>query len=216
MANRWIRYPFQIVTLIIVVSLVWAIVAYGQTVDAAQAMTRFTARISLLIFSLVFAASALHKLFRSDFTAELLRNRRQWGVSFAFSHTVHLLAIITFFRLSGNPPPLLSVIFGGLGYVLLYACAFTSNDASVKKLGAKNWKRLHKTTVFYLWFIFFLTYLKRLLPDKIDAPKPGGTKIEFVIGFLLLLAILSIRIAAAVSARAGKKSQALTEPEVIS
>ena len=96
MTNRLIRYPFQIVTLVIVTSLVWAIVAHGQTVEAVQAMVRFTARISLFVFSLIFAASSLHKLFRNEFTIELLKNRRQWGISLAYSHTIHLLAIIIF------------------------------------------------------------------------------------------------------------------------
>jgi methionine sulfoxide reductase heme-binding subunit len=216
MTNRLIRHPFQIVTLVIILSLVWAIVAHGQTVDAAQAMVRFTARISLFVFSLIFAASSLHKFFRNQYTTELLRNRRQWGISLAYSHTIHLLAIIIFFRLSGNPPPVLSLIFGGLGYVLLYAMAATSNDWSVKKLGAKNWQRLHKIGSSYLWFIFFLTYLKRLLPASVDAPKPGGTKAEFVVGFLVLLGLLALRIAVIVSTKAAKKSKTLSQPEVIS
>jgi DMSO/TMAO reductase YedYZ heme-binding membrane subunit len=216
MTSRLIRYPLPIVTLFMVVSLVWAIMVYGQSVEAAQAITRFTARISLFVFAWVFTASALHKLLGSDFTAELLRNRRQWGIAFAYSHTIHLFAILLFFRLSGNPPPVLSLIFGGMGYVLLYALAFTSNDGAVKRLGAKNWKRLHKTGVYYLWFIFFLTYLKRLMPDRVEAPRPGGTKMEFVIGFVILLAILVIRITATVVAKTDKKSKTLTESEVIS
>lgn len=210
-----IRHPLQIVSLFIVASLVWALAAYGQTVEAAQALTRFTARISLFVFALVFAASALHILLHSDFTRELLRHQRQWGLAFAYSHTIHLFAILLFFRLSGNSPPVLSLIFGGMGYVLLYVLAFTSNNEAVKRLGATNWKRLHKIGVFYLWFIFFLTYLKRLLPDRVDAPRPGGTKTEFVIGFMILVALLALRIAAFVAAKTGKKSKTLSESEVI-
>lgn len=210
------RYPFQLVTILIVVSLLWAMLSYGQTLEAAQAMVRFTARISLFIFALVFSASSLHKLLRSDFTAALLRNRRQFGVSFAFSHTVHLLSILVFFRLSGNQAPKLTLIFGGLAYLLMYAMAFTSNDWSVRKLGAKNWKMLHRTGAFYLWLIFFITYLRRVLPSKVDEPKPGGTKIEFVIAFVIVLAILSLRIAALVSAKAGRRAKVVAEGEAIS
>jgi methionine sulfoxide reductase heme-binding subunit len=208
MANRWLRYPFQLVTILLVVALAWAIFQYGQTVEAAQAMVRFTARISLFIFALVFSASSLHRLLRSDFTAALLKNRRLFGVSFAFSHTVHLLAIIIFFRLSGEQAPKLTLIFGGLAYLLMYAMAITSNDWSVRKLGARNWKRLHKLGVFYLWSIFFITYLRRILPNKVEEPRPGGTKSEFIIAFLVVLAILAVRIAAAVSARAGRQVKA--------
>jgi methionine sulfoxide reductase heme-binding subunit len=216
MTSRLLRYPFQIVTVLLMASLIWAVLSYGQTVEAAQAMVRFTARISLFIFSLVFVASSLHRIFRSDFTAALLKNRRQFGVSFAFSHTAHLLSIIIFFRLSGTQAPMLTLIFGGLAYLLIYAMAFTSNNWSVKKLGAKNWKILHKVGVFYIWSIFFITYLGRVLPGKVDEPKPGGTKTEFVIAFLVVLAILSLRIAAAVSAKASKPAEVVSEGEFIS
>jgi sulfoxide reductase heme-binding subunit YedZ len=216
MTKKLLRYPFQIVTFLDMTALVWAMFAYGQSVEAAQAMTRFTARISLFLFALVFSASALHKLLRSEFTAELLRNRRGFGVSFAFSHTVHLLALITFLRLSGNEAPKLTLIFGGLAYLLIYVMAFTSNDWSVKKLGAKNWKILHKIGIMYVWFIFFVTYLRRLLPSKVGEPRPGGTKTEFTVAFIVVLVILCLRIAAAISVRAGKQSKLVTESEGIS
>jgi sulfoxide reductase heme-binding subunit YedZ len=207
MTKKLLHYPFQIVTFLAIASLAWALFSYGQNVEASQAITRFTARISLFIFVWVFSASALHKLFRNEFTAELLRNRRKFGLSFALSHTIHLIALITFFILSGDPVPMLSVVFGGLAYVLIYAMAFTSNDWSVKKLGAKNWKRLHKFGVFYIWLIFFISYLRRVLPSKADEPKPGGTKAEFIVAFIVVLAILCLRIAAAIAVKAGKQAK---------
>jgi methionine sulfoxide reductase heme-binding subunit len=216
MTKKLLRHPFQIVTILIATSLLWAALTYGQSIEAAQAFTRFTARISLLIFAVVFSASALHKIFRNQYTAELLRNRRYFGISFAYSHTVHLLAIIIFLRLSGDEAPMLSVVFGGFAYLLTYAMAFTSNDWSVKKLGAKSWKALHKTGTFYIWFIFFITYLRRLLPAKSGDPIPGGSKAEFVIAFLVVLAILSLRIIAAVASRAGRQAKGASNSEAVS
>lgn len=216
MTRKLLRYPLQIVTFFIVASLLWAIFTYGQSIEAAQAMTRFTARISLLIFALVFSASALHKLFRNQYTAELLRNRRQFGIGFAYSHTVHLLAIIIFVRLSGGEAPMLSLIFGGLAYLFMYAMAFTSNDWSVKKLGARSWKALHKTGIYYIWFIFFITYLRRFLPAKAGDPTPGGSKAEFVIAFIVVSAILLLRIAAVVSSRKGRQTKVAVENEAVS
>ena len=216
MTKKLLRHPFQIVTFLSLAALIWAIFSYGQSAEAAQAMTRFTARVSLFLFALAFSASALHKLLRSDATAELLRKRRQFGISFAISHTIHLLAIIVFFSLTGEEAPMLTLIFGGLAYLLIYAMAFTSNDWSVKKLGAKNWKLLHKIGVFYVWGIFFITYLRRLLPAKIDEPRPGGSKAEFIIAFVVVVAILLLRIAAAISVRAGRQAKVATEREAIS
>jgi methionine sulfoxide reductase heme-binding subunit len=215
MIKKLLGYPFQIVTFLAIASLAWAIFTYGQSVEASQAITRFTARISLFIFALVFSASSLHKLLRNDFTAELLRNRRGFGVSFAFSHTIHLLALIIFFRLSNNEVPKLTLIFGGLAYFLTYAMAVTSNDWSVRKLGAKNWKLLHKIGIFYIWLIFFITYLRRILPAKAGEPGPGGTKTEFIVGFIIILALLCLRIAAAISARTGRQIKLAAKSEVL-
>jgi DMSO/TMAO reductase YedYZ heme-binding membrane subunit len=214
--ERLPRYAFAIATALIVVSFVWAFLAYGQTVDMAQAFTRFTARVSLTIFVFVFTASALHCFFRSAFTAALLKNRRQLGLTFAYSHTVHLVAIITYLTMIHRTPSATAFIFGGLAYLLMYLMAFTSNDAAVRKLGAKNWKRLHKVGIFWLWFIFFATYLQRLTPSPASDTRPGGTRTEFVIGFIIILAILAIRSAAAVTAKANRRMPAPAENEPLS
>jgi hypothetical protein len=48
---------------------------------------------------------------------------------------------------------------GGLGYVFILLMSLTSNDYAVKVLGIKQWKILHSVGTYYLWFIFFFTYL---------------------------------------------------------
>src|ERR1043165_3907195 len=55
---------------------------------------RATARTSVVLFALAFAASALRRRWPNAFTTWLLRNRRQLGVSFASSHAIHLLTIL--------------------------------------------------------------------------------------------------------------------------
>ena len=214
--DRLPRYAFSIVTTLIIVALVWAFVSYGQTVEAAQAFTRFTARISLTVFVFVFTASALHRFFRSDFTAALLKNRRQLGLAFAYSHTVHLVAIITYLTMIHRTPSPTAFIFGGLAYLLLYLMALTSNDAAVRKLGAKNWKRLHTVGIFWLWFIFFTTYLMRLTPSAAANPRPGGTRTEFIVGLLIIVAIMALRIAAAVAVKTSRKLPSAAENEALS
>src|SRR5262249_39621611 len=214
--DRLPRHAFTVVTALVILSLVWAFFSYGQTVEAAQALVRFTARISLTVFVFVFTASALHRFFRSNFTAALLKNRRRLGLSFAYAHTVHLLAIVVFLALIHTKPPTISLIFGGFAYLLMYLMALTSNDASVKKMGVKNWKRLHKVGIFWLWFIFFATYLKRLTPNAASDSRPGGTRTEFIIGLTIILGIMALRIAATIAAKASQKVPSAAENEALS
>lgn len=51
-------------------------------------------------------------------------------------------------------------LMGLAGFLLLTPMAFTSNDASVRKLG-KNWKRIHSAVYVVVWLIFFHVLLMR-------------------------------------------------------
>jgi len=56
---------------------------------------------------------------------------------------------------------------GAVIYVFIFAMAATSNNASVKLLGAKNWKRLHKTGSYLIWIGLFSSYLGKALSNAI-------------------------------------------------
>ncbi|MDA0339714.1 MAG: hypothetical protein O2910_07750 [Proteobacteria bacterium] len=127
---------------------------------------RWTARVSFAFFIAAFVASALVRLNSGAAGKWLLRNRRYLGLNFALTRAVHLWALVTFFRLSGERVEAVTIVFGGLAYFLAAALAATSNDFSVRKLG-KNWRRLHLTGVWYVWVIFTYTFLGQALE------KPG-------------------------------------------
>jgi DMSO/TMAO reductase YedYZ heme-binding membrane subunit len=186
-----LRYPFYLVTLAVIASLIWAWTGHEQTVETARAMTGLTARVSAIIFLFVFSASSWRRLSPGEWSASLLKNRRRLGLTFAYSHTIHLFCFGAFFWLSGNKPSLSTIIIGGGAYLTMYAMALTSNDWSVKRLGAKNWKRLHKFGINYLWLVFFLTYLTRSL-------KAGDTIVVDIAGMALFLAMMLIRVSAVV------------------
>jgi len=124
---------------------------------------RMTARCSFVLFLSAFSASSLVTIFPGRFTKWLAQNRRYIGVSFAFSHTVHLLGILLLLSLKphefSNPEGLVTMIGGGLAFVFLYAMTLTSFDRTAAWIGAKPWRVLHKTGMYYFWGIFFLDYM---------------------------------------------------------
>lgn len=161
---------------------------YGAGEEGVRVVVRNSARTSVLLFSAAFAASSLRVFWRNPTTKWLLANRRYVGVSFAVSHSLHLLALVALWQVSESFRADLSpitIVFGGLAYVFLFAMAATSFDGAVAALGARRWKRLHRTGMWYIWFIFAQSYVPRALMSAAYVPVA-----------LLLFATLGLRIAA--------------------
>jgi DMSO/TMAO reductase YedYZ heme-binding membrane subunit len=168
----------------LVALLTLAIAGIGP--EGLRLAARYTARVSFPLFLVVYCTSPLHRLAAGPTTRWLLRERRGLGLAFAGAHFVHLAALVSFFAVSGETPPPTTVIFGGFGYLLIAAMAITSNDASVRRLGAQRWRRLHAVGLHYVWFIFILTHAMR-----VSRPQSGINAGLLAVG----LGALAIRIA---------------------
>jgi methionine sulfoxide reductase heme-binding subunit len=203
MMKTILRYCFHLVTLVALLLLGWVWLKYDQNVEAARTITRLTARMSMIIFLFVFSASSWHRISPGEWSATLLKNRRRLGLTFAYSHTIHLVCIVTYFLLVGSRPALSTLVVGGGAYVAMYLMAVTSNDRSVSKLGARNWKRIHRIGIYYLWAVFFLTYLTRSLALR---PVDGASKVASVAidiaGMILLLGVMVLRLSTMTRSRA--------------
>jgi sulfoxide reductase heme-binding subunit YedZ len=159
----------------------------ADQVEQWRLAARWTARVGFPIFIVAYIASSLYRLWPHPGSRALLQRRRWWGLGFAATHTIHLFALITFLRISGETRPLSVYLVAGFGYVLLYAMALTSTDAAQRALG-RNWKRLHTLGIHWLWFIFFVSYFGRTMEP--------GKMAEGYIGTTVALAALGLRIAA--------------------
>lgn len=161
------RYPFVpyllALTLLLVVGVL-DFLRFADNVDLASAITRHTARLAFLFFFITFTISVWRTWRRTELTAWLMRQRRHFGLSFALLHFIHLAALSTLFVLLEERPDVVTVVFGGLGYVLLAAMALTSNRYSRRLLG-RGWRVLHLTGCWYLWLIFTRSYVSRLDSD---------------------------------------------------
>ena len=145
----------------------------GTGEEGVRAVVRNSARTSVVLFVLAYAASSLCSFWRGPATKWLLANRRYVGVSFAASHTLHLAALVALYRISPEFRDNLdatTIVGGGLAYVFLYAITLTSFDRSAAWLGRRGWKALHTTGMHYIWFIFFISYLPRALQAPAYVP----------------------------------------------
>jgi methionine sulfoxide reductase heme-binding subunit len=143
------------------------LVLASPDVAGVRSVIRWTARTSLLLFLLTFTASGAWRRWPGAWSRWQLANRRYLGLSFAYSHVVHLVAIIIFARLApiafdeASDPHTRFV--GEIGYAFIFAMAATSFDTTAAWLGRRAWKVLHTTGAWYLWVNFFLSYISRAI-----------------------------------------------------
>ena len=185
--NGW---PIVGWTTLVVAGIVAAILAMDGSEAGVRMAIRATARTSVMLFALAFTASALRRLWPSDFTAWQLANRRQLGVSFAMSHYIHLALIFALYHWSFAElragTPMITLVVGGLGYVFITLLTITSFDRTAGWIGPRAWRRLHLVGGWLVWFIFFQSF-------NLQAPKR-----PILIPFALLIdAVLVVRILAA-------------------
>jgi len=164
----------------------------GDAAQQTQLAARYTARVAFPIFLIVYASSAIATLWPNEMIRGVLRTRRQWGLAFALAHGVHLVALITYFRVSGDTPKTISLALGGPAYVLIAMMAATSNDAAMRALGVW-WKRLHRLGIHWVWLVFTLSYLGRTIDPERMAQGVVLFPIAAAAGLLRLAAWLKRR-----------------------
>lgn len=182
------RHTRSLVCVGVVIGLLalgFGLVSGNTSSEAWAAATRMTARVSAVFFLAAFSASALARLWRSGATAVLLRERRGVGLGFCAAHLVHLVAVIGL-GFSGEPPGPVALIGGTVAYVWLLAMAFTSTDRALQRLGVRRWRLLHGAGMYYLWGIFALGYLGKVVREDVGA--------EHALLFTLMVYAMLLRI----------------------
>ena len=159
-----------------------ALLPQGLTLEGWSAAARRTARLSFLIFLVVYLARPWVTLAPGSISRWCLRQRRSLGLGFATAHGFHFVMLAAVGVAKHAWPALPTLLFGGFGYVVVVAMAATSSDAAVRALGASRWKRLHRFGIHYLWLIFTLSYLTRATSN----PRFFGPLLLLALGAALL------------------------------
>lgn len=149
------------ITLVLLVQFVGILAFVGTDQGGVSMLTRATVRAAFPLFLLAYVASSAHRLWPSDATRWMLRNRRCLGISFGIAMALHLDAIWLLDLLLGDAfqADLLTVLFGGLAYVFIAAMTFTSFDRTAAWLGPDRWKILHTVGLHYVSIVFVVQWL---------------------------------------------------------
>lgn len=165
--------------------IVWATFLYGWSLGGLQATTRFSGRLSLTVFGTIFLLypkqeSKLSNILSPDFF-----------LIFALVHGIHLVELLTYVYKSGIELVPTRVAGGFLAYSLIFAMPWLQLRARQNKLSADRFRMIGYVYLFYVWFVFFMTYLARV---RGTFPNAGGTFAEHAVlmGMVILLLIIKI------------------------
>ena len=152
---------------------------YGWSIEGLQATTRFSGRLSLFIFSAIFIFLPYHR----DKLVKILSDK--FFLIFAIAHGIHLAELFSYLYFSGKPFIPIRLAGGALAYAMIFIMPFIYEKlAGNRKLITEN------VYLFYVWFIFFMTYLPRV-QGKLQV---GGSLPEFIVLFSWVCVLLILRI----------------------
>ena len=160
--NGWAL--FSLITVPISVAIVLRMTSLDMSSAAnISSMIQFSVRCSVPWLYLAFAASSLALLFPGEISRWLLRNRRYIGLCFAaamgWQLTFILWMVIGYTDYYSEEVYLLSDIVVQIpGYILLFAMTVTSFKPGRRLLSSKQWRVLHKGSIYFLWGTVWSTY----------------------------------------------------------
>jgi hypothetical protein len=147
-----------------------AVITDGFSITALQTTTRFSGRLSLLLFSGIFL------LYHKPDTLHAWLSEKFY-LLFAIVHGIHLLELCAYVYLSGNPLVPIRVAGGFLAYAFIFVMPVLSQFQTKGKISSRKFFIIQTVFLYYLWLIFFLTYLPRV---QGKLPHAGGHYAEHV------------------------------------
>jgi sulfoxide reductase heme-binding subunit YedZ len=143
--------------------LVWDALRGNLGANPIEYFLRTTGVLTLVFLLITLAITPLRKIFGWN---SLIKFRRMLGLYAFFYGCLHLATYVGFDRalsLSGTVADVFErpfIAVGMLSFFLMIPLALTSTNAMVKRLGGKNWQRLHRLTyliaaggVIHFWMI---------------------------------------------------------------
>jgi hypothetical protein len=161
--------------------VVISFVLHGTSLAFWQTTTRFSGRFSLLVFSALF-------ILQADKRSYLLHNHGY--LIFAIAHGIHLIELLIFIALSQRDLIPIRLAGGFLAYLIIFVMPWIEYQYGKGKISDKAMVVLENVGLYYIWFIFLMAYIPRILGKLPDA---GGTFIEHLFLFYWVLIILGWR-----------------------
>jgi methionine sulfoxide reductase heme-binding subunit len=129
-----------------------------HSAQGMASIVHLSVRCALPLFVLAFIASSLVILWPGALAQWLLANRRYIGLAFAFAMAWHFAFVAYAIWLFGNDLAVKTLVLDVIGLIFLLMMTLTSFRWGARHLSRANWRRLHKTGVYAIWFVATFTY----------------------------------------------------------
>ncbi len=124
---------------------------------------QLTARLSFLLFLPAYCGSALAALWGARFD-RFRRHARDFGLTFAAAHLVHL-GLVAWLCSIDAAPPLTTFVFFGIAVVWTYALAALSIERLHRAVGPPVWRWLNLVGLNFIALAFAVDFMKPIEPD---------------------------------------------------
>jgi len=151
--------------------IVLALLNHGWTIEGLQAVARYSGRLSLFVFSIIFL---LHHQPNNWLTRIL---SEKYFLIFAVAHGVHLVELLSYVYISGTELIPYRLAGGMLAYSLIFIMPVVHQRYTEGRVTQKRYSQFSLIYLYYVWFIFVMTYVPRVMGTL---PNAGGSYGEFV------------------------------------
>lgn len=137
-----------IACLLVAIRLAWGMVSNGLGPDPSAAIAFATGKATIWLLAITLAITPLRRL--SPRLNWLIKFRRLFGLFAFFYATLHMLTYVALYSgfdvnaMLADIAKRRFITMGVVAYLLLVPLALTSTTWAIRKLGGKNWNRLHK------------------------------------------------------------------------
>lgn len=183
---RFAKLVVFVNALVPLVLLLWDLYRKRVGPNPLEFATRTTGMLTLIFLSLTVAVTPLRKIFGIN---SLVKVRRMLGLFAFFYGSLHLLTYVWFDRLFnfisvGQDVVRRPFILAGMtAFVLMIPLAITSTNKMIKRLGGKQWARLHRLV--YLAAIAGVVHFWMLVKSDTRLPLTFGFILLFLLGYRL-------------------------------
>jgi sulfoxide reductase heme-binding subunit YedZ len=138
----------RIACLVPLADLLWGAINNSLGPDPTAEIANTTGLTALWMLAITLAISPVRKL--SSHLAWLIKFRRLIGLFVFFYATLHMLTWVALYNnfsigaMLDDVTKRRFIMAGAAAYLLLLPLALTSTNWAIRKLGGKNWNRLHK------------------------------------------------------------------------
>ena len=186
--TRFARLVLFVNALVPLVLLLWDVWHKRVGANPLEFVTRTTGMLTLVFLVLSLAVTPLRKVTGVN---QIVKFRRMLGLFAFFYGSLHLMtyaAFDRFFNLKSIPADILKRPFIAIGMtalVLMIPLAITSTNKMVKRIGGKNWARLHR--IVYLAGVAAVLHYWMLVKSDTRLPLTFAFIVGVLLGYRLLI-----------------------------